>query len=184
MKSLYFLAKHLATSFRGKPKIHRILGFNPESMLFQVPLVSACLIFMAAFEFADALPHLAVTDYDTGKTLVSFSVRYGGRFTIRYIHSVDLSPVFETFRVDREKGIILEETRFRMFGAGMGHWEGRGDIVQDGKWIKIVRMNQPLGSFILRIGSKGVDHTIITADRTVNLSNIAAGRRVEISVVD
>ncbi|MBN2420511.1 MAG: DUF1850 domain-containing protein [Deltaproteobacteria bacterium] len=106
---------------------------------------------------------------------------HGQTFSLRYIHSVDHAPVFEVFSVEKDKGIVLNETYFRMFGAGMGHWDGHGTVVQEGKWIKIQEINYTLGKFLLRIGSIGVDHTIIIGQNEWNLSRMAAGRLVEIA---
>jgi len=109
---------------------------------------------------------------------------YGDTFTLRYIHSVDHAPVFEVFRAVRGKGLVLVETYFQMFGAGMGHWEGHGKIVQDGRWIKIKDINQPLGCFLLRVGTPGVDHTILYHGEEWNLSEKAAGRLVEVMIAE
>jgi hypothetical protein len=125
-------------------------------------------------------PVLLIRDYKGNNTIFKMPLDYGQTFTIRYIHSVDHAPVFEVFRLKKEEGLVLVETYFRMFGAGMGHWQGHGRIVQEGKWIKIKDINYPLGSFLLRVGSRGVDHTILLDGKEWNLSRIAAGRLVEV----
>ena len=127
-------------------------------------------------------PLLTVRDFASGEVFLQLPVRYGQAFTIRYVHSVDRSPVFETFRVKKGAGLVLEETHFRMFGAGMGHWEGHGRLVRDGEWTRIEGINRELGGFVLRIGSKGVDHTVILGKQEINLSDMAAGRRAEVFV--
>ena len=109
---------------------------------------------------------------------------YEDTFTIRYIHSVDHAPVFEVFRAVKGKGLVLVETYFKMFGAGMGHWEGHGKIVQEGRWTKIKDINQPLGSFLLRVGAPGVDHTILYHGEEWNLSEKAAGLLVEVMIAE
>ncbi len=130
---------------------------------------------------AEAQPSLLIRDYRNDSTVFEIPLNSTQTFTIRYIHSVDHSPVFEVFSFKKEKGIILNETYFRMFGAGMGHWEGHGTVVQEGEWIKIKEINCPLGKFLLRVGSIGVDHTIIINENEWNLSRMAAGRLVEIT---
>jgi hypothetical protein len=139
------------------------------------------ICFAAAAGWAKS-PQLCVRDCNAEKMLLKIPVEYGQSFTIRYIHSVDISPVFEVFRVEKGIGLVLEETYFRMFGAGMGHWQGHGQLVHDGKWTRIKAINDPVGSFILRIGSKGVDHTILLGEQAINLSEIAAGHRAEVFV--
>lgn len=128
------------------------------------------------------VPQLVVSNFSTAEVIVSLEVQIGDRFTIRYIHSVDKTPVFEEFRLDQEKGLILEKTWFKMFGAGLGHWPGHGNLSQDAKWITIDNIEQPLGSFILRIGSPSVGHTIIYKQQIINLSNRAPGVRALIEL--
>ncbi|OQY58656.1 MAG: hypothetical protein B6245_10700 [Desulfobacteraceae bacterium 4572_88] len=150
---------------------------------FSIILILFCTLLAQATGWAgDPAPHLLVRDYVSQKILLDLPVRYGDSFTIRYIHSVDISPVFEVFRIEKGTGLVLEETYFRMFGAGMGHWQGHGILTHDGTWTRIQDINDKVGRFILRVGSKGVDHTILFGEQAINLSDIAAGRRVEIFV--
>lgn len=123
------------------------------------------------------VPQLVVSNFSTTEVIACLKVKAGDKFIIRYIHSVDKTPIFEEFRLDPELGLVLERTWFKMFGAGLGHWVGHGDLSQDKDWITIDNIEQPLGSFILRIGSPGVDHTIIYHEQKINLSGIAPGVR-------
>ena len=125
---------------------------------------------------------LVVCDYSNKDIILKTPLNYGETFAIRYIHSVDHSPVFEVFTAKKGEGLVLKETYFRMFGAGMGHWEGHGKIVQEGQWIKIKDIDHTLGSFVLRVGSPGVAHTILMGEKAWNLSQQAAGRRVEVMI--
>lgn len=129
-------------------------------------------------------PELVISDHAGKEVILRTPLAYGQSFTIRYIHSVDHSPVFEVFEAKKGQGLVLKETYFTMFGAGMGHWEGHGKIVQEGRWIKIKDINRPLGSFVLRIGSRGVDHTILLAEKEWNLSQKAPGRRVVVMIAE
>ncbi len=148
----------------------------------QITILAAGLIFLLSLSAgplraAASQPRLVVRDFDNGDIIVSLTVKSGDRFTIRYIHSVDKKPIFEQFRLDPERGLVLEKTWFRMFGAGLGHWPGHGQLTQKDGWITIDKMNYTLGSFILRIGSPGVDHTILYRQQEINLSALAPGRR-------
>ncbi len=122
-------------------------------------------------------PRLVVSNFSTAEIIASLKVKTGDRFTIRYIHSVDKTPIFEEFRLDPDQGLVLEKTWFTMFGAGLGHWPGHGDLTQDADWITIDHIEKPLGSFILRIGALNVGHTIIYHDQKINLSRLAPGVR-------
>ncbi len=129
---------------------------------------------------AEDCPRLVFHDLETGTTILEIPVRYGRPFTIRYIHSVDISPVYEVFQADAGRGIVLTDTYFRMFGAGMGHWEGHGTLLQEGRWTRITGIDDPVGRFVLRVGQPGVDHTLLIGYREFNLSETAAGHRVAV----
>jgi len=46
-------------------------------------------------------------------------VRPGNEFALGYIHSVELSPVWDYFRVDDSYRMILYETAIRSFNTGL-----------------------------------------------------------------
>jgi hypothetical protein len=127
-------------------------------------------------------PAVSIRDCGSGRIVLEIPVTYDRPFSMRYIHSVDRSPVFEVFRPTKDRGLLLVETYFRMFGAGMGHWEGHGVVVEEEGWIRIKDIDRPLGSFLLRIGSRGVDHTLLVDGKEWNLSALAEGRLVEIAI--
>jgi len=102
----------------------------------------------------------------------------GERFTINYYHSVENAPIWETHSLDAQGRIYIEEERYLKFGAGMGKMPGVGHMVRKGRYEAIVDMHMPTGDFILRIGSPGVDHTIIWRGSRVNLSAIAPHQAV------
>lgn len=149
--------------------------------------VPALWLLISFFSFSPSAAgqegHLLVRNTASEEILFRFPVSQGQRFTIRYIHSVDLSPVWEDFSAWAQAGIVLERTCFFMFGAGMGHWEGRGRITGDENGrICIEEMHQPLGSFLLRVGLPGVDHTLMIGEHKIHLSELIPGERVELCV--
>jgi len=123
-----------------------------------------------------------IIENDHGSNLISVPIEPGELFTIRYIHSVDISPVYEVLYADEKKGIIIKETYFKMFGAGMGHWAGRGKVIGENGWIFIKDMNIVIGEFYLRIGASTVDHTILIKDQEIHLSRMISGMRVRIYI--
>ncbi len=72
-------------------------------------------------------------------------------FTIRYIHSVDLLPVYEIYSLYKGN-IQLNETHFYNFGAGMGLLKDRGVYVEEGDLLKIIEINEQVEPFVLRTG--------------------------------
>jgi hypothetical protein len=75
--------------------------------------------------------------------------------------------------VDANGRIFIEEERYLTFGAGMGKMPGVGRMVQRGPFEVIEQMHMPTGDFVLRIGSPGVDHTLIWNGNQINLSVLA-----------
>ncbi len=105
----------------------------------------------------------------------------GDTFTIRYFHSVENAPIWETHSVDADGRIFIEEECYLTFGAGMGKMPGVGRMVQRGPFECIEQMHMPTGDFILRIGSPGVDHTLIRDGAQINLSTLAPHTAVRFS---
>jgi len=64
----------------------------------------------------------------------------------------------------------------------MGHWEGHGYVVSEAGWIKIKEINKAIGSFLLRIGSPGVDHVLSVKGKRINLTEQAGGKLVEVKI--
>ncbi len=138
-------------------------------------LVMIILIFMPR-------PWLLITEVNGGLNLQSIPMGWFDHFKICYTHSVDRQRVCEVFKPSWSKGIVLQETYFQMFGAGMGHWEGHGTVMEEKGWIKIKNISKPLGKFFLRIGSRGIDHTLSLRGKDINLSRQAEGKLVEVKI--
>lgn len=103
------------------------------------------------------------------------------RFTIHYYHSVENAPIWEEHAMDETGRLFIEEERYEKFGAGMGKMPGIGRMVTRGKYEAITDMHMPTGNFVLRVGSRGVDHTILWRDRRFNLSETLPHKAVRFS---
>lgn len=124
---------------------------------------------------------LDLTPTGGGPPLVRLWLDPGERFTIRYYHSVENAPIWETHSVDRRGRIYIEEEKYLTFGAGMGKMPGVGRMVRRGPYEIIEDMHWPTGDFILRIGSPGVDHTLIWRGHAINLTEMAPHTAVQFS---
>ncbi len=103
------------------------------------------------------------------------------RFTIHYYHSVENAPIWEEHSLDEKGRIYIEEERYLKFGAGMGRMPGVGRMVRRGPYEVIENMHMPTGNFILRVGSPGVNHTVIWRGIRSNLSAVAPHVAVQFS---
>jgi len=124
---------------------------------------------------------LRVKTVKEGKPLLVFPLKPGERFTIHYYHSVENAPIWEEHSLDEKGRIYIEEERYLEFGAGMGQMPGVGRKVRRGPYEVIENMHMPTGDFILRVGSPGVDHTIIWRGERKNLSNVVPHEAVRFS---
>lgn len=124
---------------------------------------------------------LTVTPVKTGVPLIVLPMQPGEQFTIHYFHSVENAPIWEVHSLDAEGRIFVEEERYLKYGAGMGKMPGVGRMVRRGPYEVIEDMHMPTGDFILRIGSPGVDHTIIWRGLHINLSARAPHVAVQFS---
>lgn len=113
--------------------------------------------------------------------LLTIPLPRGGCFTLNYIHSVSGRPVWEVHSVDAWGTIYIEEERFAALSAGMGHWPGHGQLSMRGDHVVVDGIHAPLGSFLLRVGQPGVDHTLIWSGGEVNLTEMAAGEVVRVA---
>ena len=124
---------------------------------------------------------LALTLVKDDCRVMALPMQPNERFTIRYFHSVENAPIWETHSMDAKGRIFIEEEKYEKFGAGMGKMPGVGRMITRGIYEVITDMHMPVGNFILRVGSPGVDHTLIWRDRQINLSQMLAHRAVMFS---
>ena len=113
---------------------------------------------------------LTISAVKDGRKLLVLPIDPAERFTIHYYHSVEKAPIWEEHSVDADGQIYIEEERYLKFGAGMGKMPGIGRMVKKGPYEAIEEMHMPTGDFVLRVGSPGVDHTIIWRNTRTNLS--------------
>jgi len=114
---------------------------------------------------------LTITPVKGGEPILVLPLIPDEQFTIMYYHSVENAPIWETHSVDKKGRIFIEEERYIKYGAGMGKMPGIGKMVKRGPFEVIENMHMPTGNFILRVGSKGVDHTVIWRGIKINLSD-------------
>jgi hypothetical protein len=123
---------------------------------------------------------LCLTPVKGETPLLVYPMRPHERFTLHYFHSVNHKPIWEVHSVDEEGCIYMEEERFVSFNAGMGHWQGHGRLTLRGPYQVIEGIHERLGRFVLRVGSPGVDHTILWRGLRTNLSRLAAGQALTV----
>ncbi len=120
-----------------------------------------------------------------GEVRGGFQVAADDRWCLVWNHSVTGFEVRDCF-VHRPPHMLLEYSLQPDFAAGLGHVEGRGEMVSDGEGgYRIERIDEvvPGGVLRLRVGSAAVDHRIEHGAGTLSLSPDFAHRRMEIRYV-
>ncbi len=149
---------------------------NRLTVKSRLPLLLAAGLFAVLLLIIWRLPcglELTITPVKGGPPLLALPLQPGERFTIRYYHSVENAPIWEEHSVDAAGRIFIEEERYLKFGAGMGRMPGVGHMIKRGEYEVIEDMHMPTSDFVLRVGSPGVDHTVIWRGRKTNLSAVA-----------
>ena len=145
-------------------------------------LATGCVLTLFLFALiATGGLELRVVPVKGGSPLLVLPLEPGERFTLHYYHSVENAPIWEEHSLDEKGRIYIEEERYLKFGAGMGRMPGVGRMVRRGPYEVIEDMHMPTGDFILRIGSPGVDHTVIWRGLSTNLSSVAPHQAVRFS---
>ncbi len=152
---------------------------RPKKAARLLTMISAGLAIVVLIGFVKSGgAELTVSPVKGGEPLFVGLFAPGETFTLHYMHSVENAPIWEVHSLDGKGRIFIEEERYLKFGAGMGKMPGVGRMVMKGPYEAIVDMHQPVGDFILRVGSPGVDHTILWRGASLNLSKLAAHKAV------
>ncbi len=156
------------------------MAARPMKRIVLAAIGLALLMISAARVLPGGL-ELRITPVKGGEPLLVLPLEPGERFTIHYYHSVENAPIWETHSLDPSGRIFIEEERYLKFGAGMGKMPGVGRMVTRGPYEVIEGMHMPTGDFVLRIGSIGVNHTVIWRGTRTNLSTMAPHVAVQFS---
>ena len=127
-------------------------------------------------------PFLRVLDGD--ELLLELPLAAESAWILRWNHSVTGVTVSDYYRWNSE-AMLLTDSHTPAFDAGLGHIPGRGRQLSDGQngyFILDIDEPVPTNAYILRVGSRRVDHRIVHGGRSYSLSELAAGKPVSIEV--
>lgn len=112
------------------------------------------------------IPVLTLKHYQKNEILYSFYIKENDEFLVKWMHSVELTPWEEIFRIKNNK-IILDRTKFKQFGAGVPD-QATGDILFEDGYIIYDNINQKINLIPYGI-SKFAKHTFIFKNTNVRL---------------
>jgi hypothetical protein len=110
-------------------------------------------------------------------------VRPGSEFALGYIHSVELSPVWDYFRIDDSYRIILYETAVRSFNTGLpSTLTGEERLHREKVGFRISGVNRVLPSIDLWVHER-TDNTLKVKDiDSLKLYSLAGNTLLRINI--
>jgi len=164
-------------------------GDNKRIRGIKNPLFPLCLrasvrgllhFFILLLLSCNAAVILEICDSDTGKVYQRCPVDKDGEFAIEFIHSVNQSPVRETFKITGKK-IRPVSVRFYSFGAGMQADLEEGQVMsRDGDAVVITGFNRAYTELNYIVGTVS-DHLLLVNGETVSLSGLC-GKNAHITL--
>lgn len=126
---------------------------------------------------------LQASNYKTDKNLKNWIIKKGDSFDVRYTHSVQLVPVSEIYFIDENYRIILEETYFYSYGAGLPATTPYKFEITENNEFRIYDIKEPMDNLIYRTGAVRADHHIEIKNRSYSFLTFSeAGEGVKFTV--
>ena len=143
-------------------------------------LVLAGAVFFIVFFTNSAGRTLIIKDAVSGKVYGKWTLDENGEFMIEFVHSVNQSPVRETFRAEGRM-IRTYSVRFSSFGAGMLSDPGEGQVMsRDGDALVITGFSAKSRELNYIVGTVS-DHLLLINGETVSLRDLC-GRNAHIKI--
>ena len=135
---------------------------------------------MCFFHFRDTKTILEISDTNSGRIYGRWPLEEGEEFAIEFIHSVNQSPVRETFRAEGNE-IMPRALRFSSYGAGMPTdlLEGQ-TMIYEGDSIVITGFSTSYRELNYIVGTVS-DHLLFINDKTISLRDLC-GRNAHITM--
>ncbi len=131
-------------------------GISTFSLLFKFLILLIAIILVIS---VIPIKVLLASDMITGEYLKAWRIGSDNRFSIKYIHSVERTPVWETYSMESGE-IILEETIFQSFGAGLPATSPYDfEVVDDG--FRLFNIDLKMTNLIYRTGAVRANHELI-----------------------
>jgi hypothetical protein len=130
--------------------------------LFFKILAAAAIIFLLLSSLYK-MDYLTASDMRTGEVLRSWKLGDGEFFTVKYTHSVQLTPVWETYEI-QSGDIVLKETIFQSFGAGLPSTSPYDfEITEQG--FRLYNIDMKITDLVYRVGAVRANHILIIREK-------------------
>ncbi|MDI6727167.1 MAG: DUF1850 domain-containing protein [Smithellaceae bacterium] len=119
----------------------------------------------------------------TDETRWTRIVSSGETFALGYKHSVELSMVWDFFRLDREYRLILYETRFHSSNAGLPSTIAPGErLILEKEVIRLTNRKVIIPSLLLWVNENSLN-TLVWNSKELRLYELAGNALLEIRLV-
>ena len=117
------------------------------------------------------------------RMIAAFPAKPGESFSIRFIHSVQKTPVVENLVInDTQDGFILISTKYQSFGVGLPFLAEEGEFHKEGDYFDFDQMNRRFSSLSLRTGV-GTELTLTLQDKEYRLyEQMPPGSRIDLYI--
>lgn len=138
--------------------LRREWNVNPKNL-------SKITLILVAVIFTCSPVHFLMIRSADGSVIDSYTLQGTEEFAVRYIHSVQKTPVLEVFRVDFREGIELRETVYTDFGAGLPFLvEGSAVFESGGGKFRIYGIKKYFPDVVFRVG-RFADYNLLLRGR-------------------
>lgn len=147
-------------------------------------LLILIIILPIIFMYIPSQLALVFTQPEKGTIISYIPISAEDTFKIKYVHSIHLSDVIESYKITEQNVIQQYELEFEELAVGMPSEAAEGEVfeVKDGKYL-IRNMDRKFDSFILRLGQVRANHTLVYKKHAYPLSSvIEPGTRVRVKV--
>lgn len=152
---------------------------NPLSKKRFKAAAAIVLIIIAAVFLVRPHYYLTVRNRDTGELYSRYPIQNGDRFSVRFKHSINLSPVIDVYEIE-DGNIYVEETIYYHFGAGVQTQLNEGETLSygdDGSMI-VGNIHQPRNNVGYIVGTV-YDHVLTVGGEEISLRDLC-GRNAPI----
>ncbi|WP_240374020.1 DUF1850 domain-containing protein [Bacillus piscicola] len=159
--------------------MNKIRSLKGRGVFIAAPFLLLVIVLLTSAGTAEK-EVVVIQNQRTGEVYGEEEAVAGMKLTVSWIHSVEKTKWQDTILVNDEGELILAETRFQSYGAGVDH-ESKEDVVLEDGNIVYKNLNKKLACYQW-IHSHEAEHTVTINDNRQLSKEIPHHEAVEICV--